>query len=192
VGKGKVIDSAGSESDAIDVVVYDRQYSPLFLGMADGVTIPAESVYAVFEVKQELNKEHVDYACSKVASVRRLTRTSVPIPHAGGVFPPQNANAKPIIGGILATRNEWASMGAPAALAAMRSGGPDGHLDFMAAANEGAVEWHDDQFAYAPDSLPLAWFQYRLHQRLFAVGTALALDIAAYWHAAEAPRPIES
>jgi hypothetical protein len=75
---------------------------------------------------------------------------------------------------------------------AVQGGGPDGHLDFMAAANEGAVEWHDDQFAYAPDSLPLAWLQYRLHQRLFAVGTALALDIAAYWHATEAPRPTES
>jgi hypothetical protein len=191
VGTGLVIDSTGTESQQIDVVIYDRQYSPLFEDMAQSVTIPVESVYAVFEVKQELDKEQVEYARNKVSSVRRMTRTSVAIPYAGGIYPPQETAAKPILGGILATRNDWASMNARAALSAMRSGDPEADLDFMVAANVGAVEWHDTHFSYAPEALPLAWLQYRLHQRLFALGTALALDIGAYWNAARLPGQVQ-
>jgi len=40
------------------------------------VYIPAESVYAVFEVKQDVSKEHIEYASKKLQSVRRLKRTS--------------------------------------------------------------------------------------------------------------------
>ncbi|MGA2458777.1 MAG: hypothetical protein ABSF85_14500, partial [Terriglobales bacterium] len=46
-----------------------------------------ESVYAAFEAKQSINAEEVDYAQKKVASVRRLHRTSLEIPHAGGKYP---------------------------------------------------------------------------------------------------------
>ena len=94
-----VVDSENRSSDQLDVVVFDRQYSP-FVFLHEGVTvIPAESVYAVFEAKQNLDAGQVDYAHGKIASVRALRRTSLPIPHAGGTFP-----ARPlpwIIGGIL-------------------------------------------------------------------------------------------
>jgi hypothetical protein len=42
--------------------------------------VPAEGVYAAFEAKQTINANLVGYAQSKVASVRRLHRTSLPIP----------------------------------------------------------------------------------------------------------------
>ena len=42
--------------------------------------IPAESVYAVFEAKQTADASMVAYAQKKVESVRRLRRTSLPIP----------------------------------------------------------------------------------------------------------------
>ena len=74
------------------MVVFDRQYPP-FIFLHQGQTvIPAESVYPVFEAKHTLNAELVRYARQKVASVRRLLRTSLPIPHAGGTYP-----AKPLI-----------------------------------------------------------------------------------------------
>lgn len=81
-----VIDSKGNISEQIDIVIFDRQYSPFILRQ-NGVTyIPAECVYAVIEVKQDLSKKNIKYAQKKAMSVRKLHRTSVPIPHAGGVF----------------------------------------------------------------------------------------------------------
>src|ERR1700704_4991774 len=47
-----VVDSKGNFSDQIDVVVFDRQYSPFILHFEGQMIVPAESVYAVFEAKQ--------------------------------------------------------------------------------------------------------------------------------------------
>ncbi len=46
-----VVDSEGTFSDQIDVVVFDRQYSPFIFTFEGQKVIPAESVYAVFEAK---------------------------------------------------------------------------------------------------------------------------------------------
>lgn len=104
-GKGIVIDSSGTQSQQIDVIIYDVQYSYLVFRCEDQLLIPAESVYAVFEVKQDLKKEHLEYAGNKAKSVRELYRTSAPIKHAGGEYA-----AKPlheIVAGILTTHSEW-------------------------------------------------------------------------------------
>ena len=90
--KAHIVDSRDQFSDQIDVVVFDRQYSPFILQYEGQTVIPAESVYAVFEAKQTISAGQVEYARKKVASVRRLHRTSLPIPHAGGTFA-----AKPLI-----------------------------------------------------------------------------------------------
>lgn len=82
--KAFVVDSEGHFSEQIDIVVYDRQYSPFIFTFNDQLFIPAESVYAVFEAKQELSADIIRYAQNKATSVRRLKRTSLPIPHAGG------------------------------------------------------------------------------------------------------------
>src|SRR5256885_6300681 len=82
-----VVDSLGNFSDQIDVVVFDRQYSPFIFKYQGQTIVPAESVYAAFEAKQAINAAQIRYAQDKVASVRRLQRTSLPIPHAGGVYP---------------------------------------------------------------------------------------------------------
>lgn len=44
--------------------------------------IPAESVYAVFEVKQDV-EGHIEYAAKKVESVRKLKRTSISMVASG-------------------------------------------------------------------------------------------------------------
>jgi hypothetical protein len=67
--------------------------------------VPAESVYAVLEVKQDLSREHVLYAGEKAASVRRLHRTSAPVPHVEGVAKPRPV--PPIIAGILTYQSSW-------------------------------------------------------------------------------------
>jgi hypothetical protein len=100
-----VIDSHGVCSEQIDVVIYDRQYSPFLFNQANQRYVPAESVYGVLEVKQDLSREHVLYAGEKAASVRRLHRTSAPVPHVEGVATPRPV--PPIIAGILAYQSSW-------------------------------------------------------------------------------------
>ena len=70
--KAFVVDSKGAFSDQIDVVVFDRQYSPFIFSYEGQTVVPAESVYAVFEAKQTVNADLIRYAQQKVASVRRL------------------------------------------------------------------------------------------------------------------------
>ena len=50
-----VVDSKGVFSDQIDVVIFDRQYSPFIFKFEGQMIVPAESVYAVFEAKQTIN-----------------------------------------------------------------------------------------------------------------------------------------
>lgn len=105
VTKGKVVDSCGNESDQIDIIIYDRQYSPLVFSYNGVNYITAESVYAVFEVKQELNKEYIEYAGKKAESVRRLVRTSAPIVYSTGLKPSKPLHK--IFAGLLTTKTSW-------------------------------------------------------------------------------------
>ena len=100
-----VVDSEGHFSEQIDAVIFDRQYSPFIFNFKGQAVIPAESVYAAFEAKQTITAAQVQYAGTKVASVRRLHRTSLPIPYAGGVYPAKEPGH--IVGGILTFESEW-------------------------------------------------------------------------------------
>ncbi|CAD0299356.1 DUF6602 domain-containing protein [Xanthomonas hortorum] len=84
VSKAHVVDSDGNFSQQIDIVVHDRQYSPFVFSYQGVHYVPAESVYAVFEAKQEINAETMSYAQIKAESVRKLVRTSMPVPTVDG------------------------------------------------------------------------------------------------------------
>ena len=51
VAKAFIVDSKGTTSDAIDVVIYDPQYTPALYGHDSVQYLPREAVYAVFETK---------------------------------------------------------------------------------------------------------------------------------------------
>jgi hypothetical protein len=57
-----IVDSHGKFSDQIDVVIFDRQYSPFIFKYQGQTIVPAESVYAAFEAKQASNATMVEYA----------------------------------------------------------------------------------------------------------------------------------
>src|SRR5467141_3373331 len=105
VEKAIVLSSEGEVSDSIDIVVFDRQYTPTLLDNDKHRYVPAEAVYGIFECKPTIDKAYLEYAADKVASVRRLKRTSVDIHHAGGVFPAKKLFK--IVGGILSIDVEW-------------------------------------------------------------------------------------
>jgi hypothetical protein len=144
-----VVDSEGNFSQQIDVVVFDRQYSPFIFSYEGQTIIPAESVYAVFEAKQTLNADLVRYAQDKVASVRKLHRTSLPIPHAGGTYPAKPLF--PIIGGILAFESDWNPPMGQSLDAALRAGSDENRLDLGCVAAHGTFSFNQQSNGYSYD-----------------------------------------
>ena len=99
VDKAIVIDSKGQLSHQIDLVIYDQTYTPFVFKQNGIFYIPAEGVYAVFEVKPDLDKGNIIYAGDKIESVRKLFRTTTKIIDRGSSYNPRALTK--ILGGIL-------------------------------------------------------------------------------------------
>lgn len=179
VASAHVVDSKGSFSEQIDVVVFDRQYSPFIFEHSGQKIIPAESVYAVFEAKQTVDAALVEYAQTKVASVRTLHRTSLPIPHAGGTYPPKPLS--PILGGILALESDWnPPLGSPLR-AALERCGDEGRLDLGCVAAHGIFQVENDgSYGVAAEGKPATAFLFELIARLQSIATVPMIDVRAY------------
>lgn len=104
VDKAMVIDHEGNVSQQIDIVLYDVFYTPFIFNHNGFKYIPAEGVYAVFEVKQDI-ENNIDYAGKKIESVRKLKRTSIPMINSGRVCPARPLS--PILGGILTSTSSY-------------------------------------------------------------------------------------
>lgn len=174
-----VVDSEGKFSDQIDVVVFDRQYSPFIFKYKGQTVIPAESVYAVFEAKQSINAEQVAYARAKVASVRGLCRTSLPIPHAGGTYPPKPLQH--IVGGLLTLESDWKpGLGEPL-VKALAAGDADDRLDLGCVAAHGIFSCdYAGCGTLTPMGKPATAFLFELIARLQEKATVPMIDVRAY------------
>ena len=175
-----VVDSLGVFSEQIDIVVFDRQYSPFIFNYQGQKIIPAESVYAAFEAKQSIDADQVDYAQKKVATVRRLHRTSLPIPHAGGTFPPKPLI--PILGGILTFESEWnPPLGQPLRNALARGMGEE-RLNLGCIAAHGHLHYNaaTDEYTVASGGRPATAFLFNLISTLQFSGTVPMIDVQAY------------
>jgi hypothetical protein len=181
--KAQVIDSTGALSEQIDVVIYDAQYCPLLLEDGDACYVPAESVYAIFEVKQELSKATIEYAGAKAASVRTLRRTSAPIVHAGGKYPPKEPPM--IIAGLVTLESSWSPPFGDSFTAALE-GLPQAHaLQFGCVLQHGAWEAtraDDDQLLTSVSAAETALISFflALLAALQRMGTVPAIDLAEY------------
>lgn len=183
VSKAFVIDADGEISDQLDLVVHDRQYCPLFFDYGGSRFIPAESVYAVFEIKQELTRENVLYAAEKAASVRKLRRTSREIVHAGGIH--EARQPFPIPAGVLVLVSSWNPPLAQPLLDALAAAPVEGRLDLGCALEHGTFE-----ASYAEGGQPvletstsegaLMFLLLRLFERLQRMGTVSAIDLREY------------
>lgn len=181
--KAFVLDANGNLSDEIDIVIFDRQYSPFLFKQDGNCYIPAESVYAVIEVKPSLSKRNIIYAGRKAASVRKLCRTSVPIPHAGGVFEPKKPSD--ILAGIVALNSHWKPPLGNDFENALIDLSTDERIDFGCILKAGSFV-----VAYGSESAPiiekslandaLIHFFLCLLERLQRIATVPALDIRKY------------
>lgn len=110
VDKAIVIDHEGNTSHQIDIVIYDNWFTPFIFSQNGFHYIPAEGVYAIFEVKPDIqgnvgDKSHIEYAAEKIESVRILKRTSTDMINSGRVTPARQLTK--IIGGILSSTNSF-------------------------------------------------------------------------------------
>ena len=174
-----VVDSNDHFSEQIDVVVFDRHYSPFIFNYEGQKIVPAESVYAVFETKQAINTVVVQYAGKKVASVRKLHRTSLPIPYAAGTYP-----AKPlphVVGGLLTFDSDWSPpLGAPLR-EALADANTDTRLDLGCVAAHGIFHCDDSAcYTMTAGSSPAAAFLMELIARLQTSATVPMIDVRAY------------
>jgi len=183
IEKAFVVDADGNISEQLDGVVFDQQYSPFLLNHDGAFYVPAESVYAVLEVKPELNANYIAYAGKKAASVRRLRRTSAPITYVKGVYPPK----KPfrILAGIVAARSSWKPAFGPGFQSAIRKRVAIERLDLGCILQAGGFEvrYKSHSKAEISTSQPdesLIFFFLSLLALLQKLGTAPAIDIREY------------
>jgi len=183
VTKAIVVDSQGHRSEQMDLIVYDRYYSPQWWELADHHYVPAESVYAVFEVKPEINRDYVLYAAEKIASVRQLHRTAASFGWAMGTMPPRPQHPA-ILGGLLAGGSGWSPTFGDPFRTALKDGVADGALDLGCVMGHGAFEIPDltkrSEAVVSEPNVALVTFLLTLLRRLQALGSVPAIDYAAY------------
>lgn len=194
VNKATIVDSSGDASDAIDLVVFDEIHSPLLFEKNGVLYIPAESVYAVFEIKQELTKDYIEYAGAKAASVRRLNRTTAEFNSAGELQGPRTLS--PIIAGILATSSSWKDPLGEYFHAALAARPEDERLDLGCALHHGgfAVTYDDEGSAnleVSDQDAGLIFVLMRLFERLRPIGTVPAIDLHVWGKSIERSRPTD-
>lgn len=132
----------------------------------------AESVYAVFEIKQEISEGNICYALDKINSVRSLHRTSREMIASGKSVEPRKLTR--IIGGLL-TKDSISKESVRRHLETY-----DG-VDMLCAASamtafrrrSGEIEISDER-----EALPA--FFYLLLDELHKLGTVAAIDIREY------------
>lgn len=182
VDSGIIIDSEGKTSDQIDIVIYDPHYTPVLLTRESNRYIPVEAVYAVLEAKPTINKERLEYAGAKAASVRRLKRTSIEIVHAGGVH-----NARPlfdITAGIVAAKVDWADGFGESFRKILHSPALAGEckINCGCGLSHGAFDTfaHNGVLTFGEEDAGLVFFLFRMLNRLQSLGTVPAIDWNAY------------
>lgn len=180
VSPGFVISCDGQCSQQIDCIIYDNTFTPTFFSEYGVWYIPAEAVYAVFEIKQEVNKENILYSSNKVNSVRVLHRTSAPYVGDG-----KEKEPKPlinIIGGLFAHRmNSGWSTQIPT-LNRLQPPASGGYkcLDSIITAERGSADYFRGYPVSKPDIYPpeggLMGGILRLVRALQVQGTVPAID----------------
>jgi len=138
VGSGFVVDAHDKTSDQIDLIIYDKSFTPAFWGGGNHSYILAEAVHAIFEVKKIANSSSLEYASKKAESVRNLCRTSAPYKGSGQDNPPKELFH--IIGGLLATKIE-PDIGSPAFNENIKKYEGDGSIDMVLTAHNGYAHY---------------------------------------------------
>jgi len=184
VSEAFIVDCNGHCSQQVDLVIYDQQYSPFVWNVKGAKYIPAESVYAVFEIKQGLSKDNLLYASEKIKSVRVLNRTNAPIYHADGCITKPRDPFK-ILGGILTLDSEWSEPFDEPFVKVIDSLEPLSYVDMGCVLAKGSFNiTYSSECSYSRElstaEEALIYFFLKLLMRLQRMGTVPAIDIEQY------------
>lgn len=169
VDSGFVVDYEGNISEQIDIIIYDRHFTPFIFRGENIVYIPAEGVYAIFEVKPKLSKTYYDYAVKKLKSVKELKRTSASFTHILGI---NKKELFDVIGGILTKEN-----GSQSVYENLKVGSD---LAIVLCLDCG-IKVIGDKAIIAQDKEPiLAFFLLKLIEKLRQLGSVPALEVDRY------------
>jgi hypothetical protein len=171
-----VIDSEGGRSRQIDIAIFDNLNSPLLFTHQSCLHVPAESVHAVFEVKQIFTKENIQEAAQKGASVCALLRSPVRVMSGNKLLPAPKSS--PILAGILATSSRWKPENFSDCLKSALISTPH-RLDLGCCLARGSFE-RDKKVTVSLQKESLKFFILRLLERLRAQGTAPIPDLMKY------------
>lgn len=179
VSTGFVIDHKNGISGQIDVIIHDAQYSPFLFQAGTSCFVPAESVYAIFDVKQEISKETLKQTGEKVASVRTLERTSGSVWTNTGCYDGKKPEDQHILGGILALTSTWVEPFGETFRNSLAELTDQHRLDLGVSISHGAFEMPDDdaQPIIYDDDTALVGFFMALIRKLQPLATALAMDL---------------
>lgn len=181
VDKGFVVDNKGNLSQQIDVIIYDTLYCPFIFNQDEIKYIPAESVFAVFEVKQNLNGKHLKYACEKAKSVRTLERTTKNIEGTERLLIAKTP--KRIICGLLTTKSDWEQNEDENLIKNLKTD-IDSRLDYVCSlkSHSYSLSYLKDKISYvqSAENESLIYLFIKLFVALQSMGNPPAMDIIAY------------
>lgn len=180
VAKAFAVDHLGNTTDQLDSLIYDAHFTPALFGKDKHLYVPAEAVYATFEVKQTVDAELLNKAAGKAASLRILQRTSAPLESSHGLNAPKPLF--PIIGGILAMNASWKNGLGKTFIDQFNSHSGNEHLDFVLTAESGFCDHLNDkqtpEIITGPGSLIRGLF--RLLKALRAKASVTAVEWEKY------------
>jgi hypothetical protein len=160
-----VIDRHGHRSRQIDLAIFDNLSSPQLFPHAAGAHIPAESVYAIFEIKPIFSKQWLRDAGEKAASVRAL----------------HGASPK-LLSGLLATSSVWNPATFQVNLSRALSSLPHAHrIDIGCSLQHGSFEHCRGTLKISRPDESLIFFVLHLLDRLRAIGPARPAKMSDYF-----------
>jgi len=147
--------------------------------------VPAESVYAVLEIKQSLSKENIEYAGQKVKSVRELKRTSAPVRQIDGTLR-RREQLPPILGGVLTIDSDWNPPFGDSFIAVLNSLDSQSKLNLGVSLKNGSFDcsYSDNNTLTVKTSdlnVSLISFFINLTKKLQLLGNAPGIDLDAYY-----------
>ncbi|MEN9866841.1 MAG: hypothetical protein RL748_2431 [Pseudomonadota bacterium] len=190
IDRAHIVDKKGNFSKQIDLVIYDRHFTPPIFDFSGEIILPAESVYAVFEVKQKINADYIAEALDKFATVADFDRNGVAITNANTIKPISPKKPFPIIGGILALECEWNPVWGDPMLEHLQKVPREKQLVTGCIARHGwFVQKADNGYEwYSGSGKTTAWL-FNLITLLQDLGSVPAIDMAAYARHFDKPAP---
>jgi hypothetical protein len=191
VSKGFVVDSTGCRSEQIDVIIHDHVFSPLLWENGGHLYVPAESVYAVFEVKQDHSLGNIKYAGQKAASVRRRLRTEAEFGWIRGTTKKKELFTP--LAGLLTVDSAWTPAFGDSFYKALGGLSEEEYLDLGCSLNQGSWDLEDHTHPRTaqlsvPEAALISFCMHLLH-RLQKLGSVGAIDYRAYERNAGLTRP---